>query len=97
MARSGNWNASTASNNDGARLPVLIGRDNKVPGVWPGTTDCLKGGEAFLAEGMLTSNIHQRKPHRRAVPKRAVRASAKSQRCAPLSSTSLPVPETRSA
>lgn len=52
---------------------MLIGRDNKAPGAWPETTDCLKRGEAFLAEGMLTSNIHQRKPHRRAVPKRAAR------------------------
>jgi len=71
------WDASAASAHDGARLPVLISRDNTASGVWADTAYRSKKNEAFLAKGMFTSNIHQRKPHRKVMPERVARANAK--------------------
>jgi IS5 family transposase len=82
------WHASAANAHDGAQLPTLISRGNTASGVWADTAYRSKKNEAFLAKGMFTSHIHQRKPHRRAMPERIARANAK--RSAPPSSTSLP-------
>lgn len=71
------WDASPANAHDGARLPVLISLDNTASGVWADTAYRSKKNEAFLAKGMFTSNIHQRKPHRRAMPERIARANAR--------------------
>lgn len=71
------WDASAANAHDGARLPVLISPDNTASGVWADTAYPSKKNEAFLAKGMFTSNIHQRKPHRRPMPERIARANAK--------------------
>jgi len=71
------WDASAANAHDGARLPVLISPNNTASGVWADTAYRSKKNEAFLAKGMFTSNIHQRKPHRRAMPERISRANAK--------------------
>lgn len=69
--------ASAANAHDSARLPGAdqfgqhrfgrLGR-YRLP---------LEKNEAFLAKGMFTSNIHQRKPNRRAMPERVARANAK--------------------
>lgn len=71
------WDASAANAHDGARLPTLISRGNTASGVWADTAYRSKKNEAFLAKGMFTSHIHQRKPHRRAMPERIARANAK--------------------
>jgi len=69
--------ASAANAHDGARLPVLISPDNTASGVWADTADRSKKNEAFLAKGMFTSHIHQRKPHRRVMPERIARANSR--------------------
>lgn len=69
--------ANAADAHDGARLPVLISSDNTASGVWADTAYRSKKNEAFLAKGMFTSNIHQRRPHRRPMPERIARANAK--------------------
>jgi hypothetical protein len=71
------WDASAANAHDGARLPVLISPDNTASGVWADTAYRSKKNEAFLAKGMFTSHIHQRRPHRRAMPERIARANAR--------------------
>lgn len=71
------WDASAANAHDGARLPDLVSRNNTASGVWADTAYRSKKNEAFLARGMFTSNIHQRKPHRKAMPERTSRANAK--------------------
>ena len=71
------WDASAANAHDGARLPALISPGNTASGVWADTAYRSKKNEAFLAKGMFTSNIHQRKPHRRHMPERIARANAK--------------------
>ena len=71
------WDASAANVHDGARLPDLVSRNNTASGVWADTAYRSKKNEAFLARGMFTSNIHQRKPHRKAMPERTSRANAK--------------------
>ncbi len=71
------WDASAANAHDGARLPDLITRKNTGSGVWADTAYRSKKNEAFLARGMFKSNIHHRKPNRRAMPERIVRANAK--------------------
>lgn len=58
------WDASAANAHDGSRLPVLTSTENTASGVWADTAYCSKKNEALLAEGMVTSHIHQRKPHR---------------------------------
>jgi hypothetical protein len=55
----------------------LISPDNAASGVWADTAYRSKKNEAFLAKGMFTSNIHQRRPHRRAMPERIARANAR--------------------
>ena len=71
------WNASAANAHDGARLPDLVSQDNTASGVWADTAYRSKKNEAFLAKGMFTSNIHQRKPQRRPMPVHVTRANAK--------------------
>lgn len=71
------WDASAANAHDGARLPVLISKANSASGVWADTAYRSKKNEAFLAKGMFTSNIHQKKPPRRPMPERVAKANAK--------------------
>ena len=71
------WDASAANAHDGARLPDLVSEGNTASGVWADTAYRSKKNEAFLAKGMFTSHIHQRKPNRRAMPERVARANAK--------------------
>jgi transposase, IS5 family len=71
------WDASAANAHDGARLPDVVSKNNTGSGVWADTAYRSKKNEAFLAKGMFTSNIHQRKPPRRPMPERIARANAK--------------------
>jgi len=71
------WDTSAANAHDGARLPDVVSRDNTGSGVWADTAYRSKKNEAFLAKGMFTSHIHQKKPPRRPMPERIARANAK--------------------
>jgi transposase, IS5 family len=71
------WDASAANAHDGARLPAVLGKNNTGSGVWADTAYRSKKNEAFLAKGMFTSHIHQKKPPRRPMPERIARANAK--------------------
>jgi len=71
------WDASAANAHDGARLPDLISKENTASGVWADTAYRSKKNEAFLARGMFTSNIHQKRLPRRPLPERIARANAK--------------------
>jgi IS5 family transposase len=71
------WDTSAANAHDGARLADLVSRDNTASGVWADTAYRSKKNEAFLAKGMFTSNIHQKKPPRRPMPEPIARANAK--------------------
>ncbi|GBH33189.1 hypothetical protein MBESOW_P4317 [Sphingobium xenophagum] len=71
------WDASAANAHDGARLPDLISKENTASGVWADTAYRSKKNEAFLARGMFTSNIHQKRLPRRALPERIARANAR--------------------
>nr|WP_232313817.1 transposase [Sphingobium sp. TCM1] len=71
------WDASAANAHDGARLPVLISKDNTASGVWADTAYRSKKNEAFLARGMFTSNIHRKRLPRRPLPERIARANAR--------------------
>lgn len=71
------WDASAANAHDGARLPVLISKDNTASGVWADTAYRSKKNEAFLASGMFTSHIHQRRKPRRALPERIAKANTR--------------------
>jgi hypothetical protein len=71
------WSASAAKAHDGARLPDLISKENTASGVWADTAYRSKKNEAFLAKGMFTSNIHQKRLPRRPLPERIARANAR--------------------
>ena len=71
------WDASAANAHDGARLPEVVSSNNTGSGVWADTAYRSKKNEAFLAQGMFTSHIHQKKPPRRPMPERIARANAK--------------------
>lgn len=71
------WDTSAANAHDGARLPGLVSKNNTASGVWADTAYRSKKNEAFLAKGMFTSNIHQKKPRGQAMPERIARANAK--------------------
>ena len=71
------WDVSAANAHDGARLPDLISKENTASGVWADTAYRSKKNEAFLARGMFTSNIHQKRLPRRALPERIARANAR--------------------
>lgn len=71
------WDVSAANAHDGARLPDLISKENTASGVWGDTAYRSKKNEAFLAKGMFTSNIHQKRLPRRALPERIARANAR--------------------
>lgn len=71
------WDASAANAHDGARLPDLISKQNTGSGVWADTAYRSKKNEAFLASGMFTSHIHQRRKPRRALPERIAKANTR--------------------
>jgi IS5 family transposase len=71
------WDASAANAHDGARLPASVSRANTASGVWADTAYRSKKNEAFLAKGMFSSQIHQKKPPKRPMPEPIARANAK--------------------
>ncbi len=71
------WDASPANAHDGARLSVLVSRENTACGVWADTAYRSKKNEAFLAKGLFTSHFHQKKPPKKPMPERIARANAR--------------------
>lgn len=71
------WDTSAANAHDGARLPVLVSRDNTASGVWADTAYRSKKNEAFLERGMFASHIHQKKPPKKPMPDHIAKANAR--------------------
>ncbi len=71
------WDASAANAHDGARLPILVSKDNTASGIWADAAYRSKKNEAFLEKGMFTSHIHQKRLPKRPLPERITRANAR--------------------
>ncbi|MDE2570136.1 MAG: IS5 family transposase [Sphingomonadales bacterium] len=71
------WDTSAANAHDGARLQVLVSKDNTASGVWADTAYRSKKNEAFLERGMFASHIHQKKPPKKPMPEHIAKANAK--------------------
>ena len=71
------WDASAANAHDGARLPVLVSKDNTASEVWADTAYRSKKNEVFLAKGMFTSHIHQRRQPKQPVPEHIAKTNSK--------------------
>jgi Transposase DDE domain len=97
------WTVSDAARHDGALLPELIDRDNTASEVWADTAYRSKANEKYLADRLLRSLIHRKKP--KSLPRRRPGASQcrgvlpeptiESPRCVPPSSTSSPARRAR--
>lgn len=71
------WTVTDASRHDGALLPQLIDTDNTAGKVWADTAYRSKANERFLAGRLMRSQIHQKKPKGRPMPRRTARANAR--------------------
>ena len=67
---------TSASHADGRMLPHLIDRQNTSSAVWADTAYRSQGNEAWLADRMLTSHIHRRKPKGKPMPRATAQANA---------------------
>jgi transposase, IS5 family len=71
------WRVTDAARHDGAVLPELIDRNNTGGDVWADTAYRSKANERFLADRLLRSQIHRKKPKGRPMPRRTARANAR--------------------
>jgi transposase, IS5 family len=71
------WTVTDAARHDGALLPELIDTDNTTGKVWADTAYRSKANERFLAGRLMRSQIHQKKPRGRPMPRRTARANAR--------------------
>jgi IS5 family transposase len=71
------WDVSDAAANDGKRLKVLLDKQNTASSVWADTAYRSKTNEAFMAKTGFRSQVHHKKPPRRALPETLARANAK--------------------
>jgi transposase, IS5 family len=71
------WKVTDAARHDGAQLPELIDKNNTAGDVWADTAYRSKANEAFLAGRLMRSQIHQKKPKGRPMPRRTARANAR--------------------
>jgi hypothetical protein len=67
------WTVTDAARYDGALLSELIDRNNTAGDVWADTAYRSKANEKFLADRMLRSQIHRKKP--KSLPRRRPGAS----------------------
>lgn len=67
---------TSASHPDGRMLRQVIDRENTGSEVWADSAYRLQSNEAWLAERMLTSRIHRRKPKGKPMPIATARANA---------------------
>jgi len=71
------WQVTDAARHDGALLPELIDRHNTAGDVWADTAYRSQANEKFLADRLLRSQIHRKKPKGRPMPRRTARANAR--------------------
>lgn len=71
------WAVTDAARHDGALLPELIDRNNTAGDVWADTAYRSKANEKFLADRLLRSQIHRKKPKGKPMPRRTARANAR--------------------
>ena len=71
------WTVTDAARHDGALLPDLIDRNNTASDVWADTAYRSKANEKFLADRLLRSQIHRKKPKGKPMPRRTARANAR--------------------
>ena len=69
------WTVTDAARHDGALLPELIDRDNTASEVWADTAYRSKANEKYLADRLLRSQIHRKKPKGKPMPRRTARAN----------------------
>ena len=71
------WTITDAARHDGALLPELIDANNTAGDVWADTAYRSKANERFLADRLLRSQIHRKKPKGKPMPRRTARANAR--------------------
>ena len=71
------WAATDAAAHAGARLGELLDPTNTASGVWADTGYRSKKNEALLADRMLKSHIHRKKPRGRPMPPHISRTNGK--------------------
>jgi IS5 family transposase len=71
------WTVTDAARHDGALLSELIDRNNTAADVWADTAYRSKANEKFLADRLLRSQIHCKKPKGKPMPRRTARANAR--------------------
>jgi transposase, IS5 family len=71
------WRVTDAARHDGALLPELIDPNNTASDVWADTAYRSKANEKFLADRLLRSQIHRKKPKGKPMPRRTARANAR--------------------
>jgi IS5 family transposase len=71
------WTVTDAARHDGAVLPKLIDPNNTAGDVWADTAYRSQANEKFLADRLLRSQIHRKKPRGRPMPRRTARANAR--------------------
>ena len=69
------WITTDASRHDGAVLPELIDRNNTASEVWADTAYRSQANEKYLADRLLRSQIHRKKPKGKPMPRRIARAN----------------------
>jgi transposase, IS5 family len=97
------WTVTDAARHDGALLPELIDPNNTAGDVWADTAYRSQANESFLADRLLRSQIHRKKPTQEADARsrKASRCRAEpepmpaNRRCAQRSSTSSPARRAR--
>lgn len=67
---------TSAAHADGRMLPHLIDRHNTSSAVWADTAYRSQRNEAWLADRMLTSHIHRKKPKGKPMPRATANANA---------------------
>jgi transposase, IS5 family len=71
------WAVTDAARHDGALLPELIDRNNTAGDIWADTAYRSKANEKFLADRLLRSQIHRKKPKGKPMSRRTARANAR--------------------
>ena len=71
------WTVTDAARHDGALLPELIDPNNTASDVWADTAYRSKANEKVLADRLLRSQIHCKKPKGKPMPRRTARANAR--------------------
>jgi IS5 family transposase len=69
------WTTTDASRHDGAVLPELIDKNNTASEVWADTAYRSQANEKYLADRLLRSQIHRKKPKGKPMPRRIARAN----------------------